>query len=366
MIDLVDAHTVHTVHTWPDRANRRRRRRRRCRRSLRASVRACVRVCRACRACVRACLPCMQHNGWGSYQRSGHTQPLPQPKLCRSPCRSPLCTWTGPENNCHKGTSDPAVGFPSATRDFATTRPSRGGARSSALQGGLRATLPLCRVRSHPRPAFSPGPAVGAAVLAPLRPSRIHKRATNMLLDVCSLRSPRSLAAPCFTSARRTRPPGPQVKRNGAPPPQGDSPCRPGPKPKPSVLGPENLAIRPLPGSRGAARPLAKVGFSADGSHPRSHHGPSDSRLSGASAARGLRQPHAAFRGAACDFGDRVSGGLTAANPPWLAPPSPPARQPAYSYHEAAVQGGGRQVPPRHLNGGCWGSRVSCWGSWSQ
>ncbi len=36
-----------------------------------------------------------------------------------------------------------------------------------------------------------------------------------------------------------------------------------------------------------------------------------------------------------------------------------------------AVQGGGRPVPPRHLNGGCcwggcWGSRVSNWGSWSQ
>ncbi len=102
-----------------------------------------------------------------------------------------------------------------------------------------------------------------------------------------------------------------------APPQRGVTPhVRPAQNPNHalfSVLWYADLAIRPLPGSRGAARPPAKVGFGADGSHPRSHHGPSDSRLSGASAARGQRQRPSPFRGAErpqgcpCDFGDRVS-----------------------------------------------------------
>jgi hypothetical protein len=85
-----------------------------------------------------------------------------------------------------------------------------------------------------------------------------------------------------------------------------------------SVLGPANLSIRLLPGSRGAARPPAEVGFGADGSHLRSHHGPSDRRLSGASAARGLWQPPPSFRGVerpqGCpsDFGDRASRAVLA------------------------------------------------------
>jgi hypothetical protein len=64
-----------------------------------------------------------------------------------------------------------------------------------------------------------------------------------------------------------------------------------------------DLPISPLPGSRGTARPLAKVGWGADGSKSRSHHGPSDRRLSGASAARGLWRRPQRVKGRRSDLG---------------------------------------------------------------